>query len=75
MIFPDISKTDICQKFRLAPFPSYPFKLLSIVFVMQVHRIPNADGSPGRNQKVHLQLWDTAGQEREMCQSHASNVD
>ncbi|CAI9736990.1 ras-related protein Rab-27B-like isoform X3 [Octopus vulgaris] len=29
-----------------------------------VHRIPSADGTVGRSQRIHLQLWDTAGQER-----------
>ncbi|KAK6185658.1 hypothetical protein SNE40_007841 [Patella caerulea] len=29
-----------------------------------VHRMPAADGSVGRSQRIHLQLWDTAGQER-----------
>ncbi|XP_056269103.1 ras-related protein Rab-27A [Pseudoliparis swirei] len=28
------------------------------------YKSTNPDGSPGRAQKIHMQLWDTAGQER-----------
>ncbi|XP_064596215.1 ras-related protein Rab-27A-like [Liolophura sinensis] len=61
-----VGKTSFLYQYTDGQFNSKFISTVGIDFREKrvVHRVPGADGSVGRSQRIHLQLWDTAGQER-----------
>ncbi|ESN92221.1 hypothetical protein HELRODRAFT_103925 [Helobdella robusta] len=61
-----VGKTSILYQYTDGQFTGKFTSTVGIDFREKriIHKTSMPDGSPGRSQRVHLQLWDTAGQER-----------